>query len=352
MTSAEVREPLSVGLIGSGFGARVLLPAWLNHPGYRMAGLVGATPQSRAPAVAEQHAVPFYETLDGLYRAAGPIDLFIVATPPGSHRALAEEAMHRGSHVLVEKPMGLRTADAEAMLATAMATGRQGFVDFEFRSLAGRRALRDAFQADPLGGLLSFHWLLGGSGYRSYARRPTGWTTDPALGGGYLNAIGPHLIDYILWALGDIAAVSAELVVDVPERIDGVNAAEDGFSILMRMHGGGTGLLHYRSASRPRAGATLEVTGRTGGFRLEGDETLSTFSADEGEWKTVDRAPRAPHADAGPEAAGAQWTADEVYRALTGAPNEAPTFADGMKVQRVLDAIRAAHQTGLRWATV
>lgn len=343
---------LSVALDGSGFGARVLLPAWLSHPGYRVVGLVGATRQSRGVAAAEHHHLPFYDTLDALYHAAGPIDLVIVATPPGSHRTFAEEAMRHGSHVLTEKPMGLHLADAEAMLATALATGRQGFIDFEFRSMAGRRALREALQADRMGGLLSFQWMMGGSGYQSYARRQTGWITQPALGGGYLNAIGPHLIDYIQWALGDIAAVSAELVVDVAERVDGVNEAEDGFTILMRMKDGATGVLHYRSASRVRFPASLEVTGRIAGFRLEGDEALWAFAGDSSELVPVDTGPGPSHAHASPEAVGAQWMAEQVYRALTDAPHEAPTFADGIKVQRVLDAIRAAHQTGLRSATV
>lgn len=43
------------------------------------------------------------------------IDAVVIATPPTTHAALAAAALESGKHVLVEKPMVLNTADAQAL---------------------------------------------------------------------------------------------------------------------------------------------------------------------------------------------------------------------------------------------
>jgi predicted dehydrogenase len=52
------------------------------------------------------------------------VDLVDLCVPNDEHAALAIRALEAGKHVLVEKPIALTTADADAMVAAAAANGR------------------------------------------------------------------------------------------------------------------------------------------------------------------------------------------------------------------------------------
>src|SRR5947209_15946570 len=52
------------------------------------------------------------------------VDLVDLCVPNDEHAALAIRALEAGKHVLVEKPIALTTADADAMVAAARASGK------------------------------------------------------------------------------------------------------------------------------------------------------------------------------------------------------------------------------------
>jgi predicted dehydrogenase len=53
----------------------------------------------------------------------GRVDAVTVAVPTSSHLAIVLECLHRGIHVLVEKPMASSVAEADAMIAAAASAG-------------------------------------------------------------------------------------------------------------------------------------------------------------------------------------------------------------------------------------
>ena len=52
------------------------------------------------------------------------VDLVDLCVPNDEHARLAIRALEAGKHVLVEKPIALTTADADAMVAAARASGK------------------------------------------------------------------------------------------------------------------------------------------------------------------------------------------------------------------------------------
>src|SRR3954452_17117109 len=52
------------------------------------------------------------------------VDLVDLCVPNDEHARLAIRALEAGKHVLVEKPIALTTADADAMVAAAAASGK------------------------------------------------------------------------------------------------------------------------------------------------------------------------------------------------------------------------------------
>ena len=87
------------------------------------ATLVGVHDRSpeRARAIAEQHGCPAFESPEALLAECEAVS---VATPTVSHLDSAEMALAAGCHVLVEKPMAVTVAEADAMMAAATRHGR------------------------------------------------------------------------------------------------------------------------------------------------------------------------------------------------------------------------------------
>jgi predicted dehydrogenase len=82
------------------------------------------------------------------------VDAVVVATPPGSHHDVAVQALQAGKHVLVEKPMAVSVADAEAMVAAAHANEVQLTVGHTFEYNPAVRQLRDIIRSGQLGRVL------------------------------------------------------------------------------------------------------------------------------------------------------------------------------------------------------
>ncbi|WP_062012279.1 Gfo/Idh/MocA family protein [Aureimonas sp. AU4] len=85
----------------------------------------------RAAEFAARFGVPA-RTLDELL-ADPSIDGLVLAMPPRLHGETARRALRAGKHVLVEKPIALDPADAEATAAVARETGRQLMVGHVLR---------------------------------------------------------------------------------------------------------------------------------------------------------------------------------------------------------------------------
>jgi predicted dehydrogenase len=81
-------------------------------------------------------------------------DAVLVATPPGSHYAVAMQALKHGKHVLVEKPLATSVAQAEDMVAIAAENDVQLMVGHTFEYNAAVRQLREIIQSGQLGRVL------------------------------------------------------------------------------------------------------------------------------------------------------------------------------------------------------
>ena len=98
----NVREAMRVGIVGARYAASFHFESYRRLYGVpvRVAGVYSVTPDSRE-AFARERQIAAYSTFEELCDACDVID---VCTPPGTHAALAIEALQRGKHVIVEKP--------------------------------------------------------------------------------------------------------------------------------------------------------------------------------------------------------------------------------------------------------
>jgi predicted dehydrogenase len=81
-------------------------------------------------------------------------DVVVLASPPSTHRPLAELSLDAGCHVVVEKPLALTLPDAVAIAAASAQAGRIAMVAQNYRFRRQPRALHDLVTARALGRLL------------------------------------------------------------------------------------------------------------------------------------------------------------------------------------------------------
>jgi predicted dehydrogenase len=187
------------GLIGSKRAAA--LP-----PGDSLVGCFDVNP-SAAAAFAERHGCPVFAALDDLL--ASVPDVVVVATVHDCLAPLAERCLAAGSHVLVEKPAGISSAEIDRLSTLSREAGRLVKVGFNHRfHPAVARAVAEVRSGEH-GDLLHLRGLYGHGGRPGYDRE---WRADPARsGGGELIDQGMHLLDLSHWAAGPLPLHSALL---------------------------------------------------------------------------------------------------------------------------------------------
>ena len=85
------------------------------------------------------------------------VSAVVIATPAGSHAALARQALAAGKHVLVEKPLALSTTDAVELARTADERGLVLMVGHTFEFVPAVRKMRDILLTGEIGDPLYLH---------------------------------------------------------------------------------------------------------------------------------------------------------------------------------------------------
>jgi predicted dehydrogenase len=112
-------RPVHIGVIGAGSLGYHHVRILRDLPGARLVGFYDRSPE-RAAAVARELGVPALRSFAELLDEAEAVT---VVVPTSAHHAVAKEALARGRHVLIEKPIAVTLEEADDLLATARRTG-------------------------------------------------------------------------------------------------------------------------------------------------------------------------------------------------------------------------------------
>lgn len=219
MTDAVTKEsarPIRLGILGAGwFASRRHLPDAQANPEVVLAGLCRRDPEARA-RLAERFGVSsdcLYGDWEQMFDEAN-LDAVLISTPNSLHYPQAKAALERGLHVLIEKPMTVRSAEARELLALAREKRLRVAVALNPPYWAHCHRMRRALRNEEMGPLesVSFYWT--GSAEYLFGRvpppdnmpgvvPPTLYRADPELnGGGYFIDGGSHLVSELLWVTG------------------------------------------------------------------------------------------------------------------------------------------------------
>jgi predicted dehydrogenase len=189
------------GLVGTGYWAHVAhAPALACTEDVEFAAVWGRNPRATADLAGQYRAVPYQDVSEFL---AG-IDAVSFAVPPDVQAAIATQAARDGKHLLLEKPVALTDAAADALVEAAEQAGVASVVFFTQRFQPDVRAWLAEVETRGgwTGGVSA--WL--GSALRESNPFNTPWRRDQ----GGLWDVGPHMVS-LLWAsLGPVVAVTAD----------------------------------------------------------------------------------------------------------------------------------------------
>ncbi|MGW3606039.1 Gfo/Idh/MocA family protein [Micromonospora sp. NPDC005161] len=323
------------------------------------------------------------------------IDVVDVCTPGDSHAEIALAALAAGKHVLCEKPLANTVAEARAMAAaadTARAAGVRSMCGFNYRRVPAVTMMRQ-FVADGRLGVIR----------HVRATYLQDWIVDPQFplvwrlqkdraGSGALGDIGAHIIDLTQFVTGQrITGVSAVTETFVKERplpagssglaasVDGGGSADgnasatgavtvdDAAVFVARLDGGALATYEAsRFATGRKNALRVEINGSLGTvvFDLERLNELEFYDAtrpsvEQGFSRILVTEGEHPYMSAwwppghiiGYEHSFTHQMRDFIEAVATGV-DPAPSFADALQVQLVLDAVTRSAEIGSSWTEV
>jgi predicted dehydrogenase len=383
---------LGVGLIGYAFMGAAHSQAWRTAPHFfdlplrpELTVLAGRD-AVRVGDAAERLGWTSTETDWRRVLERDDVGLVDVCTPGDTHAEIAIAALEAGKHVLCEKPLANTVAEAEAMAeaaARAAARGVRSMVGFTYRRVPAIGLARELVAQGRLGEIRHVR-----------AQYLQDWIADPAApmswrlqkeraGSGALGDIGAHIVDLTQHVTGQrLTGVSALLETFVKERplpasegsLSGVAGqgtgtvtVDDAAVFLGRFDGGALATFEATRFALGRKNAIrIEVNGSRGSlaFDFEDMNVLQFFDGDEpaataGFRRILVTEPEHPYV-------GAWWPAGhglgyehgfthqvvDLVTAIAKGEDPTPSFADGLQVQRVLDAVERSAAARSVWTEI
>lgn len=376
--SHEPVKPLRAIIVGSGMIGNIHRRAALLNG----ADVVGVVEQgiARAEAAARRWGVAgcYDELQDAL--TVEP-DVVHICTPNATHAAFVRTCLEAGVHVICEKPLCLDAEEGAELVRGAREQNLVAAVPYTYRYHPLVREIRQR----RIDGEFGKAHLIHGSYLQDWLLSPdsSSWRVNPALGGASraFADIGSHWCDLVEWVSGErIAEVIADTGIAVPERPGEAGPTfsrgavgdvprvpvqtEDIANVLFRTESGVPGTFTASQVSAGRKNRLwFELDGATGSVVFDQENPETVWLGGERESRILSRDPGTASADAGrvtitPAGHVQGWEAcfenfvKDVYAAIRGGqPEGLPTFADGARSLRLVEAVLESARTR-QWTAV
>jgi predicted dehydrogenase len=393
MHVATNRPPLGIAMVGYAFMGRVHSHAWRSVSAFfdlpvmpSMAVLCGRS-KDRTAAAAAQLGWAGAETDWRKLLERDDVQIVDICTPGDSHAEIAIAALQAGKHVLCEKPLANSVAEATAMVEAAdraAARGVRSMVAFNYRRVPAIALARKFVAAGRIGELRHVR-----------AQYCQDWIVDPAFplvwrlqrekaGSGALGDIGSHIVDTAQFITGKlVTGVSAITETFIKERplareSTGLSAAggtgatgpvtvDDAALFIGRLQGGALASFEAtRFATGRKNALRIEVNGSRGSlaFDFEAMNELwfhdGTLPDEEGGFRRI-LVTEGSHPYVGawwPPGHGLGYEhaftheVKDFLEAVAAGTDPSPSFADGLRVQKVLAAVERSAAGDSRWTNV
>lgn len=301
------------------------------------------------------------------------IDIVDICTSNSSHAEIAIAALEAGKHVLCEKPLANSLTQAQAMADAASAARLQGIrsmVGFNYRRVPAIALLRRTIGEGRLGRLRHVRAVYL-QDWASGAEVPLSWRMDASqAGSGALGDLGSHLIDLVAYLTGSqlqsVSASTSTFIAKRPmARSDALGdvTVDDAAVFLGRLSDGVIATFETSRVALGRKNSLrLEINGSlaSAAFDLERLNELQLYeengSRERGFTTILVTEPDHPYLSAwwppGHSLGYEHTFTHEAYEFLSAIGQERdpePSFADGLYVQKALDAVTRSAEASAGW---
>jgi len=227
-----------------------------------------APSEARRAAFAEHFPFPLTASLDTIL-ADRSVEAVLVLSPANTHSDVAVRCAEAGKHILLEKPLEITTARAEALVATCRKAGVTLGVVLQHRFRPAGMRLAELLAAGELGNIVGCSTII-----RLW--RPQGYYDEPGRGsfardgGGVLLSQGIHTLDLMLSLAGPIAEVTGFSTTTAVHRME----TEDMVVAAARYANGAFGTIDATTAAYPGFLERIEIIGEKGTANLAGTQLL------------------------------------------------------------------------------
>jgi len=337
---------IRLGIVGCNYGRTVLLPAFRLDRRCEVVALAG-TDAARTAQLARESGIPkAFGDWTALVEDK-TVDAVAIATPPREQPAIAVRALQLGKPVFAEKPLAADLAGAQSMLRQSFIARVPTIVDFEFMELAAWRRTKENFDARIIGPLrhVIVTWNVENQATR---QRLHHWKTRRGDGGGVLGNFASHSLHYLEWFCGPISTLSGRIF-----GLPGDATIEATVALAFTFASGAGGSLTVSSASYAGSGHRIEFYGEDGSLfltnttndYLRGFElTVARRSSEKLERIEVTDPDEHKYPDG--RIAPVSHLARRFLDAIEGKDIAYPGFAEGYRVQQLIDAARRSHDGG------
>jgi predicted dehydrogenase len=190
---------------------------------------------------------PFVEDVKRIWKDK-TVQAVVICSETNRHEELVLAAARAGKHMFVEKPLGLGARDSYKMAAAVRRAGVMFTTGYFNRSIPAHLFLREQIRAGNFGQITRIRGANCHSGALGgwFDTRPEDpaadwrWMADPAVAGcGGFGDLGTHLLDIMIWLMGDVRQVTAQTTPGT-NRYDGCDEEGEG---LIRFENGAIGTL-------------------------------------------------------------------------------------------------------------
>lgn len=255
---------IGFGIVSGGMIGKVHAEAINAIPGAAVVA-VWSRDETRGQDLAAKYGATSY-TDYAQFLAHPGLDIVNVCSPSGLHLDHGRAAAEAGKHVLVEKPIEINLARADALIEACDKAGVKLGVIFQSRFLPLVQQMKAAIEAGKLGRLIL------GDAYVKWYRAPEyyadSWHGTMALdGGGALINQAIHTIDLLRWMMGPVESAFAMKKALRYPQIEG----EDTLIGNLQFANGALGAVVATTSVKPGFKRRLEISGERGTIILDGD---------------------------------------------------------------------------------
>jgi UDP-N-acetyl-2-amino-2-deoxyglucuronate dehydrogenase len=319
-----------------------------GHIGKRHAEMISRNPECELSALVDvkeksklgvDYSVPFYNSIDELLNSDTEVEVLNIATPNGFHAEHALKALESKKHVVIEKPMALRKADAEKVIYKALNVHRHVFAVMQNRYSPPSMWIKEMVDSGKLGKIymvqLNCYWNRDDRYYKKDS-----WHGKKDLDGGTLFTQFSHFIDIMYWLFGDVDQISARLA---DHNHQNLTEFEDSGVVTFDFVNGGMGCLNFSTSVWDKnLESSMTVIAENGSVKIGGQYMDKVEYCHVKDYQMPVLAPTNPGNDYGAYKGSAQnhnLLIDNVVDVLKGRSTITTNALEGLKVVDIIERI-------------